>query len=96
MKRIVINTPCLDKETFNPSSEKAIQTLAHENTLLEHAIKKNEKLLTEIGKIIVASNRIYNDTNKLIWTSCVTTTVGIIVISVFIVIFMILYAYKNF
>lgn len=96
MKRIVINTPFEDKENANEASDKAIQTLNHETTLFENSIKKNENLLKEIGKVITASNHIYNDTNRLIWNVCVTITIGIVVISIFIIIFMVLYAYKNF
>lgn len=96
MKRIVINTPFEDKENVNEISDKAIQTLDHETTLFEKSIKKNEKLLIELGKVITASNHITTDTNRLIWNVCVTITIGIVVISIFILIFMIIYAYKNF
>lgn len=96
MKKIVINTPYQDKENTNESSDKAIQTIDHESTLFEKSIKTNEKLLIDISKKITISNRIYADANRLIWNVCLTITIGIILLSIFILMFLIIYCYKNF
>lgn len=96
MKRIIINTPYEDKGNIDEISDKAIQTIDHEKTMFEEIITKNEKILIEITKRIKNSNIISEDANRLIWNVCVTLTIGIILISIFIIVFLIIYCFKNF
>lgn len=96
MKRIIINTPYEDKGNIDEISDKAIQTLDHEKTIIEESITKNEKILIEIAKRIKNSNIISEDANRLVWNVCVTLTIGIILISIFIVVFLVIYCFKNF